>query len=80
MLFQGLTISGIAGHPNSRNKSRSVFKYDIVEVDSQKLIEFMDEGIGERRVEGFGRFIIIDSLTDGIFERVKRKKKKICYP
>ena len=36
----------------------------------------MDEGIGERRVEGFGRFIIIDSLTDGIFERVKEEKEE----
>ena len=76
-------ISGFNNKWNCRTpqivgiKAGSVFKYDIVgEVDSQKLIEFMDEGIGERRVEGFGRFIIIDSLTDGIFERVKEEKEE----
>lgn len=46
-------------------KAGSVFKYKIEEdIDEDKLLEFMDRGIGERKLDGFGRFVIVDSLED----------------
>ncbi len=47
-------------------KGGSVFKYKIVdgEINKDKLMEFMDKGIGERRADGFGRFVILDSLNE----------------
>ena len=46
-------------------KAGSVFKYKIQgDIDEDRLLEFMDRGIGERKADGFGRFVIVDSLED----------------
>lgn len=46
-------------------KAGSVFKYGITgEIDEEKLFNFIDEGIGERKEDGFGRFVIVDSLRE----------------
>lgn len=46
-------------------KVGSVFKYKINgEIDEGLLIKFMDKGIGERKADGFGRFVILDTLED----------------
>ena len=46
-------------------KAGSVFKYKIHgDIDEDILRNFMDKGIGERKVDGFGRFIILDSFND----------------
>ncbi|MCF6463752.1 RAMP superfamily CRISPR-associated protein [Clostridium sp. Cult1] len=49
-------------------KTGSIFKYEILEgqVDKNRLLKFMDEGIGDRKVDGFGRFVIVDSIEEGI--------------
>lgn len=70
-------------------KAGSVFKYEITgEVDKQRLREFIDEGIGERKSEGFGRFVIIDSLEKNSqfcnyekerdYEERRIRGKKLC--
>lgn len=45
-------------------KMGSIISYDITdgEIDYDKVIKFMDEGIGERKNDGYGRFIILTSL------------------
>ena len=45
-------------------KMGSVISYDITdgEIDADKVIKFMDEGIGERKSDGYGRFIVLTSL------------------
>lgn len=46
-------------------KAGSVFKYEISgDVDMDLVLEFMDRGIGERKLDGFGRFIIVDGLGE----------------
>lgn len=45
-------------------KMGSIISYDIAdgEIDYDKVIKFMDEGIGERKKDGYGRFIVLTSL------------------
>ena len=45
-------------------KAGSIISYNIDsgEIDIDKLTKFMDEGIGERKKDGFGRFVILSSL------------------
>lgn len=51
-------------------KSGSVFKYEINgDLDIGLISEFMDKGIGERKLDGFGRFIIVEELSDKILNR-----------
>lgn len=46
-------------------KAGSVFKYEIQgEIDEDRLLEFMDSGIGGRKSDGFGRFVLVDSIED----------------
>lgn len=46
-------------------KAGSVFRYEIDgKIDSEKLRKFIDKGIGERKIDGFGRFSIAFSLED----------------
>jgi len=77
------TISGFNNKWNCRIpqvvgiKAGSVFEYDITgKVDNHKLIEFMNEGIGERRTEGYGRFVIVDSISDAKFEMAEKEEKE----
>lgn len=45
-------------------KSGSLIKYRIKgRINIDKLINFIDEGIGERKQEGFGRFIILPNMN-----------------
>lgn len=46
-------------------KAGSVFKYRINgKIYNDLLMNFMDKGIGERKADGFGRFVMLDSLED----------------
>lgn len=46
-------------------KAGSVFKYKIDgEIDKDKLNKFVNNGIGERKIDGYGRFIIVNTLED----------------
>lgn len=48
-------------------KAGSVFKYSYTgDLKKDKLKSFIDRGIGERKVDGFGRFVIIDSIKDSV--------------
>lgn len=48
-------------------KAGSVFKYSIEgKVDEEKLEKFLDQGIGERKQDGFGRFVILNNISDSI--------------
>lgn len=54
-------------------KAGSVFKYRFEgEISSESLICFMDKGIGERKAEGFGRFVILSSLKDAYLHKDDR--------
>ncbi|MDI6604248.1 MAG: hypothetical protein QME35_03775 [Thermoanaerobacteraceae bacterium] len=60
-------------------KAGSVFKYRIEgDIDKKVLKKFTDKGIGERKADGFGRFVIIDSMNDSYLnydnERESNKK------
>lgn len=56
-------------------KAGSVFKYKIVgDIDIEVLKAFMDRGIGERKAEGYGRFIIVDSMEDTYLEEYSEVK------
>ncbi len=57
-------------------KAGSVFKYKITEaIDKGVLEAFMNKGIGERKADGFGRFIIVDSFGDSsLYENVTKGK------
>lgn len=58
-------------------KGGSVFKYRVNgEIDEELLYEFIDKGIGERKIDGFGRFIIVDELDDATYYLSKEKNKK----
>lgn len=82
-----IEIKNITGFNNKWNcripqivgiKAGSAFKYGITgDVDKQRLREFIDEGIGERKSEGFGRFVIIDSL-DKNSQFYKNEKERYC--
>src|SRR5690606_9488213 len=53
-------------------KAGSIFKYEIQgEIDEDRLLKFMDAGIGERKADGFGRFVLVDSIEDII---------ELCFP
>lgn len=53
-------------------KAGSIFKYEIQgEIDEDRLLKFMDAGIGERKADGFGRFVLVDSIEDTI---------ELCFP
>lgn len=69
-------------------KAGSVFKYGFDgEIDNKLLYKFIDEGIGERKSEGFGRFVILGSLEkDCLLKRYesnknfeKDNKRKLVY-
>lgn len=46
-------------------KAGSVFKYKIdEEIDKDKLLKFIDTGIGDRKTDGFGRFVLVGSIED----------------
>ncbi|MBZ2175785.1 hypothetical protein K8M07_11105 [Schnuerera sp. xch1] len=46
-------------------KAGSVFKYKISgNIDKEIFNSFLNKGIGERRLDGFGRFIILNSIED----------------
>jgi len=56
-------------------KAGSVFKYKIDgDIDIETLKAFMDKGIGERKAEGYGRFIIVDSMEDTYLEESSEVK------
>lgn len=58
-------------------KSGSVFKYSINgDLDLNLALKFMDKGIGERKLDGFGRFIIVEQLNDKILIRQEYKDNK----
>lgn len=49
-------------------KAGSIFKYTFDgEIDIDKLTDFINEGIGLRTEEGYGRFLIIDSFSASSF-------------
>lgn len=62
-------------------KAGSVFKYRINgEINNNLLMSFMDKGIGERKADGFGRFVLLDSLEDTCLyseDSAKEKRKDI---
>lgn len=49
-------------------KAGNIFKYEILEgqVDKNRLSKFVNEGIGDRKVDGFSRFVIVESIEEGI--------------
>lgn len=49
-------------------KAGSVFKYKFDgNLDNKLLLDFMNKGIGERRLDGFGRFIVVKDIKDSSF-------------
>ena len=50
----------------------SVFVYDAAAVDSSKLTNWQEKGLGERRVEGFGR-IVVNWLPGRQFSLLKKE-------
>ena len=58
-------------------KAGSVFKYKISgEVKLELLKKFMDKGIGERRQDGFGRFVILSKLEETYIETYYKCEKE----
>lgn len=58
-------------------KAGSVFKYSFKgEIDIELLKELMNEGIGLRKEEGYGRFIILDDFSVGRFWAEDYKDRK----
>lgn len=56
----------------------SVFKYRISEkVEKERLKDFIDRGIGERRLDGFGRFIILDYIRGSYIVEEKEGEDSI---
>ena len=61
-------------------KAGSIISYDIKEgeVDLDKVKEFIDSGIGERKNDGYGRFIILNSLSgETVINKGYKKEKKL---
>lgn len=61
-------------------KAGSIISYDIKEgeVDLDKVKEFIDSGIGERKNDGYGRFIILNSLSgETVINKGDKKEKKL---
>lgn len=63
-------------------KAGSIFKYRIGKgLDIEKLKELMDQGIGERRAEGYGRIAIATEMDDRVFydfkEEIEDRKEDI---
>lgn len=63
----------------------SIFHYKIIsgKLDKQKIVKIMHEGLGQRRNEGFGRFIILSewpfhklSAYDGVYTPTERQTRK----
>lgn len=61
----------------------SVFKYRISgEINKTELERFLDEGIGERKLDGFGRFVLLEDISDAtVYQKedckVKESKREI---
>ncbi|HHV26929.1 MAG TPA: hypothetical protein GXX63_07010 [Tissierellia bacterium] len=61
-------------------KAGSIFKYRITGELNKKLVkDFIDEGIGERKIDGFGRFMIIDSLDDTLYYNADQESEVEGY-
>jgi len=60
-------------------KAGSIISYDIKEgeIDLDNVKEFIDSGIGERKNDGYGRFIILNSLSGEIVTKYKKKEEKL---
>lgn len=60
-----------ASTPNINSiKAGSVFKYRITgDLNKELLEKFIDEGLGERKLDGFGRFIVLSNIKEGLLIR-----------
>lgn len=60
-----------ASTPNINSiKAGSVFKYRIRgDLNKELLEKFIDEGLGERELDGFGRFIVLSNIKGGLLIR-----------
>lgn len=60
-------------------KAGSIISYDIKEgeIDLDKVKEFIDSAIGERKNDGYGRFIILTSLSGEIVTKDEEKEKEL---
>lgn len=59
-------------------KAGSIFKYTFDgEIDIDKLTDFINEGIGLRTEEGYGRFLIIDSFSASSFSIYAKRNDKV---
>jgi len=60
-------------------KAGSIISYDIEEgeIDLDKVIKFIDSGIGERKNDGYGRFIILTSLDGKNIYKYEEEKEEI---
>ncbi|TCS78934.1 RAMP superfamily CRISPR-associated protein [Tepidibacillus fermentans] len=55
-------------------KAGSIFKYKYQgELKKKRMEQLMDHGIGDRREEGFGRIVILDSLLGSEIELIHEK-------
>ncbi len=60
-------------------KAGSIFKYKVTgEINKKAVKRFMDEGIGERKLDGFGRFVIVDSLNDTLYYNSDKNIENEC--
>lgn len=58
-------------------KAGSVLKYSSdAEISKEKLIKFINEGIGIRKDDGYGRFMIVNNFTDAKLSKNNNKIQK----
>ncbi len=61
-------------------KAGSIITYKIEgEIELDKIKLFIDEGIGERKEDGFGRFLLIPDIEDNFnFKRIEKNREYSC--
>lgn len=62
-------------------KQGSVFEYTFKgKLDNEKTMKLMDEGIGDRTEEGYGRILILNHIDGYYLENYREEKNNITIP
>lgn len=57
-------------------KAGSIYKYGFKgSIGRERLAKFIDKGLGERKSDGFGRFVILDSVTNAVLKKEDHHQK-----
>lgn len=57
-------------------KAGSIYKYGFKgSINQERLADFINNGLGERKSDGFGRFVILDSITNSVLKKENHHQK-----